>query len=100
MAPVSILTETVLSPTLADQLQSLLKRFPKAKWHQYEPANRDNVRLGARLAFGEGVEPQYHFERCETILSLDTNFFFKVPDAFVMRGISSSGAACATATPR
>ncbi|HMF50627.1 MAG TPA: TAT-variant-translocated molybdopterin oxidoreductase, partial [Candidatus Saccharimonadales bacterium] len=78
-AGLRILTETVSSPTLADQLQSLLKRFPQAKWHQYEPANRDNVRLGARLAFGEVVEPQYHFERCETILSLDADFLFQGP---------------------
>jgi MoCo/4Fe-4S cofactor protein with predicted Tat translocation signal len=78
-AGLRILTETVLSPTLADQLQSLIKRFPQAKWHQYEPGNRDNVRTGARLAFGEVVEPQYHFERCETILSLDADFLFRGP---------------------
>src|SRR6202795_4948367 len=47
-----ILTEAVTSPTLASQIQSLLKQFPAAKWHQYEPCGRDNEREGTRLAFG------------------------------------------------
>src|SRR5207249_8675693 len=34
-AGLRFLTETVTSPTLAWQLDDLLKRFPKAKWHQY-----------------------------------------------------------------
>ena len=99
-AGLRILTETVVSPTLADQLQSLVKRFPRAKWHQYEPGNRDNVRTGARLAFGEPVEPQYHFERCDTILSLDADFLFQGPgriryarDFVERRGVSAGKAA-------
>jgi molybdopterin-containing oxidoreductase family iron-sulfur binding subunit len=99
-AGLRILTETVLSPTLADQLQSLMKRFPQAKWHQYEPANRDNVRTGARLAFGEPIEPQYHFERCDTILSLDADFLYQGPgrvryarDFVERRGVGDGNAA-------
>jgi molybdopterin-containing oxidoreductase family iron-sulfur binding subunit len=33
-AGLRILTETVISPTLHQQLQDLCKAFPKAKWHQ------------------------------------------------------------------
>ena len=44
------LTETITSPTLAGQLEDLLKRFPDAKWCQYDPITRDNVREGSRLA--------------------------------------------------
>src|SRR5207249_652330 len=47
-----ILTETVTSPTLAWQLRLLLQRYPAAKWHVYEPVGGENVRAGARLAFG------------------------------------------------
>ncbi len=53
-AGIRILTQTVSSPTLADQLRSLLKIYPQAKWHVYEPINRDNVLEGAKLAFGRG----------------------------------------------
>ena len=74
-----ILTETVTSPTLADQIQRLLKRYPEAKWHQYQPVNRDNVRAGAQLAFGQIVNPIYRFDEADVILSLDADFLFALP---------------------
>jgi MoCo/4Fe-4S cofactor protein with predicted Tat translocation signal len=75
----AILTETVTSPTLADQLQGLLKDLPEAKWHQYEPAGRDNVRAGARLAFGGHVDTIYHFDKSEVIVALDAEFLVGMP---------------------
>ena len=42
-AGIRILTPTISSPTLADQLRGFLKNYPQAKWHVYEPVNRDNV---------------------------------------------------------
>lgn len=73
-AGLRILTETITSPTLAHQLQALLTEFPLAKWHQYEPAGRDNTRAGAQLAFGEYIETQYRFDKAEIILSLGADF--------------------------
>src|SRR5262245_50003482 len=73
------LTETITSPTLADQLRQLLAKFPRAKWHQYEPVNRDNVHTGDRLAFGTDVNTLYRFENAEVILSLDADFLFSGP---------------------
>jgi MoCo/4Fe-4S cofactor protein with predicted Tat translocation signal len=78
-AGIRILTETVTSPTLASQMQALLTRFPQAKWHQYEPAGRDNIRLGARLAFGDFVETQYRLDMAEVILALDSDFLTMGP---------------------
>jgi molybdopterin-containing oxidoreductase family iron-sulfur binding subunit len=74
-----ILTETVTSPTLASQLQALLKEYPQARWHQYEPAGRDAVRAGARLAFGEDVDPVYQVDKADVILSLDADLLFSMP---------------------
>jgi MoCo/4Fe-4S cofactor protein with predicted Tat translocation signal len=74
-----ILTETVTSPTLANQLRQLLARFPNAKWHQYEPVNRDNAHTGNRLAFGTDVNTVYRFENADVILSLDADFLFSGP---------------------
>jgi len=68
------LTETVTSPTLAAQLAAVLKQFPNAKWHQYEPVNRDNVKAGAQMAFGQVVDTIYHFDKADVILSLDADF--------------------------
>ena len=74
-----ILTETITSPSLGAQLRELLSQFPKAEWHQHDPAGRDSVREGARLAFGEVVETQYRFDRADVILSLDSNFLCASP---------------------
>ena len=46
-AGLRILTETVSSPTLARQLAALLAALPAARWHQWEPASRDNARNSA-----------------------------------------------------
>lgn len=37
---IRLLTETVNSPTLAAQIRDLLRHFPSAKWHQWDPAGR------------------------------------------------------------
>jgi len=73
-AGLRILTETVTSPTLAGQIQNFLGDYPDAKWHQYEPANQDMARAGARMAFGTDVDTQYRFEKASVILSLDADF--------------------------
>src|SRR5580704_16122017 len=73
-AGIRILTPTVSSPTLADQMRELLKIYPQAKWHVYEPVNRDNVLEGAKLAFGQPVETHYKLENADVIVSLDADF--------------------------
>jgi MoCo/4Fe-4S cofactor protein with predicted Tat translocation signal len=73
-AGLRILTETVNSPTLAAQIQQVLATHPEARWVQWDPTPRDNARAGARIAFGEYVEPVYDFEKADVILSLDADF--------------------------
>jgi molybdopterin-containing oxidoreductase family iron-sulfur binding subunit len=69
-----LLTETVVSPTLAAQIRRLLKELPEANWHQWEPAARDAARAGSRLAFGEIVETHFDLSKADIILSLDADF--------------------------
>ncbi len=71
---IRILSRSFSSPTLADQMQQVLKRFPEAKWHFYEPINRDNVYAGAQMAFGQPVETIYKLEAADVIVSLDADF--------------------------
>ncbi len=73
-AGIRLLTGTVTSPTLADQIQAFLAQFPSARWHQYEPVGRDNARAGAKLAFGEYVNTVYRLDRAEVVLSLEADF--------------------------
>jgi MoCo/4Fe-4S cofactor protein with predicted Tat translocation signal len=75
-----ILTETVISPTMMQQLQQVVERFPAAKWHQYEAVHRSQAWEGARLAFGDYVEPQYRFEAATIVLALDADFLSCAPD--------------------
>jgi molybdopterin-containing oxidoreductase family iron-sulfur binding subunit len=75
-AGIRILTTTISSPTLADQLRGFLKIYPQAKWHCYEPVNRDNVLEGAKMAFGQPVETRYDFSKADVIVSLDADFLY------------------------
>src|SRR5512144_2467682 len=73
-AGLRILTETVSSPTLARQLAELLAALPAARWHQWEPASRDNAMNGARMAFGVPANAIYRLADADVILSLDSDF--------------------------
>ncbi len=75
-AGIRILTTTITSPTLADQLRNFLQIYPQAKWHAYEPVNRDNLLEGAKLAFGQPVETRYDFSKADVIVSLDADFLY------------------------
>ena len=79
-AGLRLLTETVVSPSTADAIQALLAELPEARWHQYEPVNRDQARAGARLAFGRPLDAHYHVDRADVILSLDADFLGAGPD--------------------
>ncbi len=71
---IRILTETVTSPTLANQIEQILEAFPGAEWYQYEPVNRDNINEGAALAFGEYVNTYYDLTQAKVIVALDADF--------------------------
>lgn len=74
-----ILTEAVTSPTLVDQLESLLESFPEARWHSYEPAGQSNADQGATLAFGQVVQVDYQLAQADVIVSLDADFLLTHP---------------------
>ncbi|MGE0452294.1 MAG: TAT-variant-translocated molybdopterin oxidoreductase [Vicinamibacteria bacterium] len=78
-AGLRILSGLVTSPTLAKQLEDLLKELPEAKWHQWDPLARDGAHAGALLAFGEPVDARYDFEKADVIVSLDADFVSSGP---------------------
>src|SRR3984885_2825113 len=75
-AGIRILPPTISSPPLKDQMQAFVAMYPQAKWHVYEPINRDNVLEGANLAFGQPVETRYDFSKADVIVSLDADFLY------------------------
>jgi molybdopterin-containing oxidoreductase family iron-sulfur binding subunit len=74
-----ILTGTVTSPSVAGQIQDLLKLYPMAKWHQWEPVNGDGAYEGAKLALGRYVNTVYRLEHADVILALDSDFLASGP---------------------
>ena len=78
-AGIRILTGTVTSPTLGDQIQGILKELPGAKWHQWDPAGPHSARAGARMAFGRPLNTYYNFESAEVIVALDSDFLARGP---------------------
>ena len=60
-------------------MKQILTDFPEAKWHQYEPVNRDNARAGAIMAFGQPVNTIYDFSKADRILSLGSDFLSAMP---------------------
>jgi molybdopterin-containing oxidoreductase family iron-sulfur binding subunit len=74
-----VLTGYDASPTLAAQMQALTRRFPAARWHQWEPLHRDHAMQGARLAFGRPLESVYRLAEADVIVSLDADFIGNGP---------------------
>jgi len=73
-AGLRILTESINSPTLGNQIRTFLTLYPKAVWHQYEPSGRENELEGTRLALGAYANPVYQFDRADVVVSLDGDF--------------------------
>jgi molybdopterin-containing oxidoreductase family iron-sulfur binding subunit len=65
------LSETVNSPSLDAMRASALKKFPNAKWVEYEPVSSDN---GTRAAFGQTLTVQPQYDKAKVVLALDADF--------------------------
>ncbi|HZZ93783.1 MAG TPA: 4Fe-4S dicluster domain-containing protein [Usitatibacter sp.] len=78
-AGLRILMRYSSSPTLAAQVQALLRRFPAARVHTWEPLHRDHSLAGARLAFGRAAEPVYRFGNADVVVAFDRDFVGEGP---------------------
>ncbi len=73
-AGLRVLTGSVTSPTLSAQLDTLLAKYPNARWHVHQPAGDDNAIAGTTRAFGMPLATRYAFDRAKIILALDADF--------------------------
>ena len=76
---IRFLTETIISPSLGQQIKDLQRALPQATWHQWEPANSDNRRAGAVMALGQPVNTTYRFDLAQRVLSIDCDFLSAMP---------------------
>jgi MoCo/4Fe-4S cofactor protein with predicted Tat translocation signal len=66
---IRFLTETMTSPSVAEQIGLIQQAFPQAKWHQWDPFPRD----GARAAAGGASNAIYHFDKADIVVTLDSD---------------------------
>jgi MoCo/4Fe-4S cofactor protein with predicted Tat translocation signal len=78
---VRFLTGRVTSPTMADQMKSILAAYPRARWHRWEAAAAPYGHQGSVAAFGAPRETVYDFSRAKVILALDSDFLTCGPGA-------------------
>ena len=86
-----VLSEACSSPSLLAMRGRLLKAFPQAVWHEYEPVSADNERIGARLAFGRPCRTHLGLDRAEVIVSLDADILMGHPAALAYARDFASG---------
>lgn len=70
----SFLLEPGKSPSRRRLQAALEQKFPKARWHLHEPVDSGIQARAASSAFGQGVAPDYHFDKAQIIVSLDCDF--------------------------
>jgi molybdopterin-containing oxidoreductase family iron-sulfur binding subunit len=65
-AGIRFLTETITSPTVAEQMTRIRQAYPQATWHRWDPAGR----IG-----GSGTtDAIYHVDKADVIVTLDADF--------------------------
>ena len=76
-AGLRFLTETITSPTAAEQISLIKQALPQAKWHSWDPTARD----GARGQLPDRPTTIYHFDKADVVVSLDADFLTCGPAA-------------------
>jgi len=71
---VRFLTEPSTSPTFIALVDEFTRRYPKAKWIQYEPVSRDHARKAVQAAFGAPANVVYKLDKAKVALALDSDF--------------------------
>jgi MoCo/4Fe-4S cofactor protein with predicted Tat translocation signal len=69
-AGLRFLSETITSPTVAEQIELIRRTYPQAKWHQWDGVPG----VAAHAAGAQGGAPIYHFDRADVIVALDADF--------------------------
>ena len=79
-AGLRVLSTTINSPTLANQVKELLALYPRATWTQYEPVHRDHARAGAVTAFGQDVSVHAQYDQARVVVSFEHDFLCGGPE--------------------
>jgi molybdopterin-containing oxidoreductase family iron-sulfur binding subunit len=67
-AGLRLLTEPTTSPSVIEQIDTLIEAMPSAKWHQWDPV------FGARQGGAPAESAIYHFDKADVVVALDADF--------------------------
>jgi molybdopterin-containing oxidoreductase family iron-sulfur binding subunit len=73
------LTGPITSPSLAELMATILRDYPQAKWHQFDPTGMHGAPPAAAGAGEATVQPIYHFDKADVIVALDADFIGSGP---------------------
>jgi molybdopterin-containing oxidoreductase family iron-sulfur binding subunit len=76
-----ILSQPVISPTLAFMRKQVLEMFPNSKWHQYSALNRDMQREALLQLYDKDVQPILRIKNADVIFSIESDFLTQGPGA-------------------
>lgn len=77
----AVLSQQFSSPTLARLKKEFENTFPQAKWVVYEAVSDENILKGIENATGQALQPVFHYEKANVVLSLDSDFLLKESDS-------------------
>lgn len=69
-----ILTGSIASPSTTKAVEEFTAKFGNVKHVQYDAVSFAGIRTANGLSFGKEVIPTYHFDKAETIVSIDADF--------------------------
>jgi molybdopterin-containing oxidoreductase family iron-sulfur binding subunit len=74
------LVDPTTSPLLGDLRRRILARFPKAKFTSWSSTTSDGAAEGPKLAYGQPLVAQNHYDKARVIVSLDADFLGEGPE--------------------
>jgi len=78
-AGIRLLTPSISSPSILQQIRDMQARFPQARWITWDSVTHDAEREGSRLAFNRTLTPRYDLAQADVVLTLDSDFLTQGP---------------------
>lgn len=76
---VAVLSEASRSPSVARLRAPLIAAG--VTWFEYEPVSHDNMRAGAKIAFGRPLRPVYDLSKADVVVAIDIDLFQGHPES-------------------
>jgi molybdopterin-containing oxidoreductase family iron-sulfur binding subunit len=93
---IRFLSPRVVSPSLEAVRKAALEKFPGSTWTEYEAVSDRAVLEGTLLAFGQPLQPHYHFGQADVVVALDADFLgLEAPSMAAIRDFARRRAAAA-----